>query len=137
MSRLAIDTSVVVAAFSSWHESHLAAVDLCATEPALPQHALLESYSTLCRMPEPFRSSPQLVSSYLERVWVSRLVGPPTQVVAGLPDRCYRAGLGGGAIYDALIGVTAEAHGFELITLDRRAVLNLRKLNVSVRLLGS
>jgi predicted nucleic acid-binding protein len=135
MTTLAVDTSVVIAAFSSWHERHLVALEVCASDPFLPQHASLETYATLCRMPEPFRASPNVVADYLKRRWADRVIVPPAQVVADLPDRCRKAGVLGSAIYDGLIGVTADAHSSELITLDRRALSNLMKLGVATQLL--
>lgn len=48
---IAADTSVVVAAFASWHEGHESALVALARRPRLPGHVALESYSVLTRLP--------------------------------------------------------------------------------------
>jgi predicted nucleic acid-binding protein len=50
-----------------------------------------------------------------------------------LLDRLAEAGIAGGRIYDALIGVTASEHGHELISLDARAATTYRHLGVRAR----
>ena len=46
-----------------------------------------------------------------------------------------RLGIAGGAIYDALVGATARAHGLLLLSRDRRAKPTYDLLGVSVRLI--
>jgi predicted nucleic acid-binding protein len=53
----ALDTSVIVAAFSEWHEFHVLALEACHGDPHVPAHAYMETYSVLTRMPDPFRAS--------------------------------------------------------------------------------
>jgi len=134
--RVAVDTSVVVAAFSTWHEFHAAARGICESKPALPIHAALEVYSVLTRMPDPFRAPAQVVAQYLALEWEQRVILPSQDSVAVLPARCSTAGITGGSIYDALIGVTAADHACQLVTLDRRAMLNIIALGVDARLLA-
>ena len=51
----ALDTSVVIAAFAPWHESHKAARQAVTPEAVIPTHVATEAYAVLTRMPEPFR----------------------------------------------------------------------------------
>jgi uncharacterized protein with PIN domain len=50
---MAVDTSVVVAAFASWHEAHAAAARVVADRPDLVAPAALEAYAVLTRLPPP------------------------------------------------------------------------------------
>ncbi len=133
--RVAADTSVVVAAFSTWHEFHSVARGICESKPLLPIHAALEVYSVLTRMPDPFRAPAQVVAQYLALEWEQRLILPSQESIAALPARCSNAGITGGSIYDVLIGVTAADNACQLVTLDRRAMLNVMALGVDARLL--
>ncbi|MEX2240756.1 MAG: PIN domain-containing protein [Burkholderiales bacterium] len=54
---IAADTSVVVAAFASWHEGHAAALRALGRGVRVPAHVLLESYSVLTRLPPPHRAA--------------------------------------------------------------------------------
>lgn len=69
---LAVDTSVVVAAFATWHDGHGAALAALDRHPRLPAHVLLESYSVLTRLPPPHRTSPATASSFLELRFADR-----------------------------------------------------------------
>ena len=52
----AVDTSVVVAAFASWHEHHLKRrTSLLDQDVRLIEHCSLETYSVLTRLPAPHR----------------------------------------------------------------------------------
>lgn len=127
---IAVDTSVVVAAFASWHEAHRAALAALARKPRIPAHVMAESYSVLTRLPPPHRAPAEVVVSFL----VARFPGAPLV----LPGTSYRAllrelvhlGFAGGAVYDALIGATARHAGAALLTRDRRAVLVYDALGV-------
>lgn len=132
---IAVDSSVVVAAFATWHEHHEAAIRTMGTEPMIADHALLEGYAVLTRLPSPHRAPTGIVVTYLELVFPSdRVLTPPHGVITTLPRRCYEAGLGGGATYDALIGLTCADAGAELVTLDLRSLRNLQALGVPARL---
>lgn len=119
---LAVDTSVVVAAFAAWHAGHLAARAVLARRPRLPMHVLLESYSVLTRFPPPHRTSPAAATSFLATRFAEPPLGlPPTEYRRLVADAA-RNGVAGGAIYDALIAWTAKRAGATLLTRDRRAV---------------
>jgi hypothetical protein len=61
----AIDASVVVAAFASWHEHHAIARKAMAGRPRLVAHAAVESYSVLTRLPPPHRAQPSIVRTFI------------------------------------------------------------------------
>jgi hypothetical protein len=61
----AADTSVVVAAFASWHERHDAARRALDGGPRLVEHCALETYSVLTRLPPPHRAAGEVVREFL------------------------------------------------------------------------
>ena len=133
---IAVDTSVVVAAFASWHEGHPGAAAALAKKPRVPAHVLIESYSVLTRLPPPHRAPSALVAEFLGKVFPE----PPLLLPARDQQRLIRevaeAGLAGGSIYDALIAATARRVGAELLTRDRRALAVYERLGVRFELLG-
>lgn len=118
---IAVDTSVVVAAFASWHEGHHAAISVVRRKPRLPAHALVESYSVLTRLPAPHRAPPDVVAAFLSQWFASPLLVLPARAHRALVDGAAAADLTGGMIYDALIAATARHAGALLLTRDRRA----------------
>ena len=62
---MVVDTSVVVAAFASWHEQHQAARNVLDAGARLIDHCALESYSVLTRLPPPHRSPAPVVRDFL------------------------------------------------------------------------
>jgi predicted nucleic acid-binding protein len=120
---IAFDTSVLVAGFSSWHEQHdeaLASLD-GAAEPVLIAHCALETVSTLTRMPDPLRVAASDVVAYLRSWFGSELIALDAEAYPSLMTELLDRGIGGGAVYDALVAATARAHGAALTTADRRA----------------
>jgi predicted nucleic acid-binding protein len=119
---IAVDTSVVVAAFASWHEAHDSAARTLDRDPCLPSHALIESYSVLTRLPAPHRAPAALVAEFLADRFSSRILTLSAEEHVRLIDRLARVGLAGGAVYDAVIALTAKRAGAVLVTRDRRAL---------------
>lgn len=71
MTRIALDTSVLVAAVQSWHTEHQRAVEalgnaLVGESVVVPVHALFEAYPVLTRMPGSQRLSPDGAFSLLD-----------------------------------------------------------------------
>lgn len=64
---IALDSSVVIAGFGTWHEHHERAVEVLRRTPRLPAHAALEAYSVLTRLPDPFRAEPAELVTLDER----------------------------------------------------------------------
>ena len=132
----AVDSSVVVAACASWHESHDAARSAIDRRPRLVAHCALEAYSVLTRLPSPHRVSADLVVAFLR----DRFHEPPLTLtpaaLSTLVDNLHARGLAGGSVYDGLIALSAVAHGATLLTLDRRAEATYRACGARFRLLG-
>lgn len=115
------DTSVLVAAVLSWHPEHqVARAALRERVATIPGHALVELYSVLTRLPAPHRLAPEAAAVVVESLPLDVCVLPAEQH-RGLMTSLARAGIRGGAVYDALIGATAAHHDLTLLTRDRRA----------------
>ncbi len=118
---IAVDTSVVVAGFASWHEGHRSAAAALARKPRVPAHVLVEAYSVLTRLPPPHRAPADLVAIFLAERFPDAPLVLPARAHLELLETSARTGLAGGAVYDALIAATAQRAGATLLTRDRRA----------------
>jgi predicted nucleic acid-binding protein len=132
----AVDTSVVVAAFASWHEHHLKARGLLDQDVRLIEHCSLETYSVLTRLPAPHRCPGAIVRDFLQARFPEPMLrldaSGHRKFVLSLPER----EVVGGAVYDALVAATAAQHHAELFTCDRRAASVYESLGVQVRYLS-
>jgi predicted nucleic acid-binding protein len=133
---IAVDTSVVVAAFASWHEGHRDAAAALARRPRAPAHVLVESFSVLTRLPPPHRAPADLVASFLEQRFREAPLVLPARAHRELVKSAADIGLAGGAIYDALIAATARHAGATLLTRDQRARPVYERVGVRHELLG-
>jgi predicted nucleic acid-binding protein len=128
----AVDTSVVVAAFASWHEHHERARAVLDDGAHLIDHCALETYSVLTRLPSPHRSTGEVVRDFLRLRFSEPYLRLDARAhgkfVLELPER----GITGGATYDALVAATAVAHSADLITCDRRAEPTYERFAVRV-----
>ena len=131
---IAVDSSVVIAAFASWHDGHPSAAAILARTPRVPAHVLAETYSVLTRLPPPHRAAPGLVTAFLEQRFRQAPLTLPASAWLRLLGLAGEAGISGGAIYDALIGVTADHAGATLLTRDRRATAVYETLGISYEL---
>ena len=130
----AADTSLVIAAFASWHESHEAARRALDGGLRLIEHCALETYSVLTRLPPPHRTSGEVVRDFL----AARFPQPFLRLsehaykdfILGLPSQ----GVTGGAAYDALVAATAVGCGTGLVTCDRRALPIYERYGVRTQL---
>lgn len=132
---IAVDSSVVIAAFASWHERHEAARQALERQPRVVGHAAVESYSVLTRLPPPHRAPAALVRDFL----ADRFPGPYL-VLSGARLRDLLPSLAantitGGATYDALIGLTSKEFGAVLLSCDSRATATYEALGVQTRAL--
>lgn len=131
----AADTSVVVAAFASWHEKHEAARRALDEGLRLVEHCSLETYSVLTRLPPPHRASADVVRDFIAARFPAPLLRLSARdyrkFVLGLPQH----EIAGGATYDALVAATAAAHSAELVTCDRRAAPVYERYRVRSRVL--
>lgn len=132
----AIDSSVLVAAFSSWHEQHEVARRALGDGARVVAHAIAESYSVLTRLPEPHRAAPELVRDFLAAACTVVPLTLDGDALRGLPARLVACGVAGGATFDGLIALTAASYDCTLLSLDRRAVDTYRRCGVRFELLA-
>jgi predicted nucleic acid-binding protein len=132
----AADTSLVVAAFASWHVHHDQARRAVDAGIRLVDHCALETYSVLTRLPPPHRSPGAVVIDFLRerfpRPFLRLSERRYREFVLGMIQR----GVTGGAAYDALVAATAAATRAQLITCDRRASAVYDAYGVRFQLLG-
>ena len=131
----AADTSLVVAAFASWHEKHEVARDALDRGLGLVEHCALETYSVLTRLPAPHRAPGEVVREFLKARFPQPFLrlgaAAYRDFLSALPDRAVT----GGAAYDALVAATAADRGAELVSCDRRAVVIYERYRVRTHLL--
>lgn len=131
----AADTSLVVAAFASWHDRHESARRALDSGLRLIEHCALETYSVLTRLPPPHRVSGELVRDFLAARFSQPFLRLNARAykdfILGLPDR----EVAGGAAYDALVAATAAEQGAELVTCDRRAVPIYERYGIRIHVL--
>jgi predicted nucleic acid-binding protein len=124
---VAVDTSVVVAAFASWHEKHDLARHAIESGVRLVDQCALESYSVLTRLPPPHRVPAEVARDFLRVQFPEAYlrIGSHAQrrFLLGLAD----LGIVGGAVYDALVAATAAEHKAVLLSCDRRAMLTYER----------
>lgn len=81
------DTSVLVAAFARWHDSHDVAATAVRRADALIDHVAVETFSVLTRLPAPRRAPAGLVTAFLQHHFPAggpRLPGPGSGEVLSL-----------------------------------------------------
>jgi predicted nucleic acid-binding protein len=133
---IAVDTSVVVALFASWHEAHQAVREVIPEEVRLPAHVLVESYSVLTRLPPPHRAPADVVEAFWRARFDEKLLTLPAGDHRTLLRRCVDERVSGGSVYDALIGMTAKHAEATLITRDRRAASTYEAVGARFQMLG-
>jgi predicted nucleic acid-binding protein len=125
---ISLDTSVIIAALLSWHESHewaATALEAALADPAgavLPLPALVEAYAVMTRLPAPHRLRPSDAAEILGSLEGStRLVALDEAEAWPFITSLAAAGTAGGRTYDALIAAcTRAAPAKRLMTLNRR-----------------
>ncbi len=132
----AVDSSVCVAAFSSWHEHHEVARRTLAARPRLIGHVAFETYAVLTRLPPPHRSPGPAVAEFLEGNFTGAMLLLPGGEQRRLLAELAAGGIVGGAAYDALIAATAKHAGEVLETLDRHALSTYGRIGARVVLLA-
>jgi predicted nucleic acid-binding protein len=133
---IAIDTSLVVALFATWHEAHQSSRKAVPRDVHLPAHVLLESYSVLTRLPPPHRAPADVVEAFLRTRFGAKLLTLPASGHRSLLRSSLAQGIAGGSVYDALIAATAKHAKATLLTRDRRAASTYEAVGVAFRLLG-
>ena len=130
-----VDSSVAIALVTPDHEHHLATTRaLAGRRLGLAGHAAFETVSVLTRLPAPLRRTPAAIGRVLAQEFpTSRFLSP--RLAAELPGQLASLGIGGGAVYDALVAATAVEHRLPLVTLDRRAAGTYQALGVELEVL--
>jgi predicted nucleic acid-binding protein len=128
----AADSSVVVAAFASWHEHHVIARKAMTSRPRLVAHAALESYSVLTRLPPPHRAQPSIVHSFITERFTDPFLTLSETGYQELLATVAASHILGGPTYDALIAFTAAEHQATLMSLDQRAAATYEAIGVTV-----
>ena len=131
----AADTSLVVAAFASWHESHEAARRALDGGLRLVEHCALETYSVLTRLPPPHRACGEVVRDFLAARFPQPLLRLSESAYKGFILGLVDHGVTGGAAYDALVAATAADCRAELVSCDRRALTVYERYGVRTQLL--
>ena len=129
----AVDSSVIIAAFASWHERHTTALKTLDGSIVLVEHCALETYSVLTRLPAPHRAPADVVRDFLRL----RFPGVPLRLsvkahrkfLLELPEK----GITGGAVYDALVAATVAEQDLELLSCDLRAAVTYERYGVRVQ----
>lgn len=130
------DTSVVVPAVLTSHDAHRAVVgQLGRRQVRLPLHAAIESYSVLTRLPGDARLAPADAAMLLDDRFGQPIELPPGGGL-GLLQGLAELRLAGGAVYDALIAVTAREAAATLLTRDRRAAATYAVIGVAHHFVG-
>ena len=131
------DTSAALAfvdADNPLHEAVWAAAS--STRRGLSGHAAAEFLSVLTRLPLPKRLSGADARRLMKAEFPdSRFL--PADVMEVLLDEFAGGGIGGGMVYDGLVGACARHHGMLLLTGDRRAEDVYRQLGVRYQLIGA
>ena len=140
MSAFLLDTSCLVAAVCGWHRHHDATRrdierrNAAGEDLVLAAHSLAEAFSVMTRLPEPHRLRPEDALELIEANWgETRLVALTGSDYRSTLRRCRDAGIGGGAVSDALTAacavkarvetvVTWDLAGFERFLEDDPAV---------------
>lgn len=131
---IAVDTSVVVAAFASWHAGHRAASAVLERRPRLPAHVAVEVYSVLTRLPPPHRAAPGIVEAFIATRFPDPFLTLSHQAFRGLLAHAVRHRITGGAIYDALVaGIALEADAV-LKSRDLRATRTYQAMGARFQL---
>jgi predicted nucleic acid-binding protein len=132
----AADTSLVVAAFASWHENHQAARRALDGGLRLIEHCAIETFSVLTRLPSPHRTSAFVVRDFLKTRFPRPFLRLSAQAYRAFIFALPEHGVSGGAAYDALVAATAAEFRTELVSCDRRALPVYERYGVQVQLVA-
>lgn len=131
------DTSVLIAGFDSAHPFHEAAQQALVEvrrDGRLIAHTLAETFAVLTAA-GPYSYAPEPVLAYLGQFRDAEPVGlKPASYVQALAELA-GVGIAGGAVYDALIAISAREAAAVLVSLDRRAAATYERCGVTFELL--
>ena len=131
-----VDTSLVVRATTTTDTRERARLqDVILESPAAISHVLAEAYSTLTRLPQPFRLSPRACFTFLSSAFHSQPLTLSADGYLKVLRRVADRGIPGGAIFDCLIAETAREHDATLLSLDERAASSYALMGTKFELL--
>lgn len=136
-SPLTCDTSVVVAGLSAWHAQHAVARSRLAEVEWLPAHVTAEAVSVLSRLPNGYAVALHDAVAMVRRLAEGRVRQLRADRYLLTFGAVASAGLGGGAVYDAIIGATSQEHEATLLTLDRKAQRTYQAVGATFELLAA
>jgi toxin FitB len=128
---------VVIAALATWHEQHDRAAAALESVTALPAHVIVEAYAVLTCLPSGLAVSPTSAATVLEHRFADTPLRLDDAERSALLERLAAAGVFGGATYDGLVALEAEAHGRVLLTLDERGQVTYRRLGVRLDVIAA
>lgn len=133
---VALDTSAAVPYVMSSHPAHSVTRSQVAGRTArLTTQSLAETYSVLTRLPGDARVRPTDAAALLAANFVDS-IAPTAEVAGGIPAVLAPLGIAGGAVYDALVGLAAQAAGVVLITRDTRAIPTYTAVGATIEIAG-
>lgn len=131
-----VDTSVIVRVTTTTDAAERAQLQqVIAESPVAISHVLTEAYSTLTRLPQPFRLSPRSCFTFLSAAFHATPIAVSVSGQLRVMELLAENGVTGGAIYDCLIAETAREHNATLVSLDQRALRNYSLVGADHQLL--
>lgn len=136
MSALAVDTSVAVPLLLDYHDHH---AEIWAwwrgRRASLCGQAWVETYSVVTRLPPPLRLEPDDAAQLMAARFAAPLaLGADTY--ERLPQILAERQVAGGAVYDAMVALTAVEHRRTLATRDGRARGTYETMGADVEFVG-
>lgn len=133
---VALDTSAAVPYLMTAHPAHHGTRRHVGGRPVhLTAHSLAETYSVLTRLPGDARVAPADAANLLTANFEACLAPRPDDS-ARLPAVLAPLGISGGAVYDAMVGLAAQAHGAVLVTRDARAIPTYTAVGAHIEIVG-
>lgn len=136
-SLIAVDSSVAIPLLSADHTAHQAVSAWHDGRPlALADHAVVETYSVLTRLPGGARVRPDDAARLIEERFERPIMLTSTQRTR-LPRMLAERGVTGAAVYDAVIALTASHHSVPLATRDARARTTYDRIGADIIVVAS
>lgn len=129
---ITVDTSVLVAAFCTWHELHEEANRIVKRGTPLVAQCATECFSVLTRLPSPQRIAPADAARWLDERFSQPWLCLSPEAYADIVARAPRLGIIGGAIYDGIVAETARQACLTLRSFDGRATATYRAVGVQL-----
>lgn len=134
MTKWLADSSVAVPLVQAAHSAHQRVRAVVGKRSVgLPAHAAVETYSVLTRLPGDARLSATDAATLLAARFPKR-AALDTDTQERLVGEFAAVNVAGGAVYDALIALTARHHRSTLLTRDSRAAATYAAFGVDYEL---